>query len=62
MKKMTHRLIVNGDVSSKGFFLSHHVLQELVRRIFQIFQKFCVERRDVEGSIQLGEERCGRIH
>jgi len=61
MKKMTLRLIVNGDAPSKGFFLSHAKVLHLThvpagvgkKDISDYFQKFSVEKRDVEGSIEI---------
>ena len=61
MKKMTHRLIVNGDVPSKNFFLSHAKVLHLThvpvgigkKDISDYFQKFSSENRDVEGSIEI---------
>jgi hypothetical protein len=61
MKKMTHKLIVHGDVPSRDFFLSHAKVLHLInvpekvskKEISESFQKFCAERRDVEGSIEI---------
>jgi len=61
MKKMTHKLVVHGDVPSKDFFLSHAKVLQLThvpakvskKEISKSFQRFCVEKRDVEGSIEI---------
>lgn len=61
LKKLTNRLIVDGDVPSRDFFLSHsgvlhlcNVPAGLSKEVISgYFQKFCVERRDVEGSIEI---------
>lgn len=61
LKKMTNKLIVNGDVPSKDFFLSHAQVLHLCnvpvnltkKQISDFFQKFCVQPRDVEGSIEI---------
>ena len=61
MRKMTNKLVVDGDMPSKTFFLSHaHVMHlcnvpiSLTKKdISHHFQKFCVEKRDVEGSIEI---------
>lgn len=61
LKKLTNRLIVDGDVPSRDFFLSHAGVLHLCnvpagtskKDISNFFQKFSVERRDVEGSIEI---------
>jgi hypothetical protein len=61
LKKFTNRLIVDGDVPSRDFFLSHAGVLHLCNVpaginkevISAFFQKFCAERRDVEGSIEI---------
>ena len=60
MKKMTHKLVVDGDLPSEPFFLSHgHVLHlsnvpigTSKKQISEYFQQFCVQPRDIEGSIE----------
>lgn len=60
-KKMTDKLVVDGDVPSKDFFLSHASVLHLCnvpitaskQDISKHFQKFCVEPRDVDGSIEI---------
>ena len=60
MKKMTDKLIVEGDLPTKDFFLSHGMVLHLSyvpigvtkKEISSQFQKYCNEQRDIEGSIQ----------
>lgn len=61
MKKVTNKLIVDGDVPSRKFFISHAGVLHLCNvpvgvskeTISNFFQRFCVEKRDVEGSIEI---------
>lgn len=61
LKKTTNKLVVQGDVPSNTFFLSHaHVLHlcnvpvsVTKEQISDYFQKFCIQPRDVEGSIEI---------
>jgi hypothetical protein len=60
LRKTTNKLVVHGDTPSKDFFLSHaHVLHlcnvpvsVTKKQISDYFQKFCIQSRDVEGSIE----------
>ena len=65
LKKMTHKLVVDGDTPSRDFFLSHASVLHLCnvpitsnalatkQKISEYFQRFCAEPRDVEGSIEI---------
>lgn len=74
LKKMTDKLVVAGDQPSKDFLLCHGGLLHLdnvpislsKQAISEHFQKFCVELRDVEGSIEIVKSvdghRTGRVY
>jgi hypothetical protein len=61
LKKTTNKLVVHGDTPSKDFFLSHASVLHLCnvpvsvtkKQISDYFQKYCVQPRDVEGSIEI---------
>ncbi len=60
-RKTTDKLVVQGDMPSDSFFLSHGGVLHLCNvptnmtklEISQYFDKYCVQRRDVRGSIEI---------
>jgi len=60
LKKKTSKLVVHGDVPSSKFLMSHGAVLHLSntphsmskKEISAVFQKYCAEVRDVEGSIE----------
>lgn len=68
MRKMGPRLIVDGDMPTKDFFLSHSRCIQLKnidpslskQDISNAFQPYCARRRDVLGSIEFVEDEAGK--
>lgn len=61
IKKLNHTLVVDGDVPSSSFFLSHTGVLHLCNvpsnvnklAISEIFQPYCTDKRDVRGSVEI---------
>lgn len=68
IKKIVDRLLVVGDTPSSDFFLSHSGVLHLTNvpanvtktEISAYFQPYCLEKRDIEGSIEIVKSICGR--
>lgn len=69
IKKTVDRLLVDGDIPSEDFFLSHAGVLHLEnvpltmtkKEISEYFQPYCMEKRDVEGSIEFVKSICGQV-